>query len=176
MAASEIFSTAPGTYLMMLELDRRSSIAIGALGRRRFPAGAYFYAGSARGPGGLRARLAHHCRGPERPRWHIDYLRLRAPVVRVWTLSSDRRLECEWACRLARLARTTPAGPALLGRSDSDLAAPHDHTVARVGLRGGGPDCRCPTHLLYAAAGDAGLAGSIDERLSPAVSRGVRWA
>ena len=34
--------------------------------------GCYVYAGSARGPGGIRARVRRHLRPDKTPHWHID--------------------------------------------------------------------------------------------------------
>ncbi|HYA22015.1 MAG TPA: DUF123 domain-containing protein [Thermoproteota archaeon] len=39
-----------------------------------FHPGLYLYVGSARGPGGLRARVARHLRRDKVRKWHIDYL------------------------------------------------------------------------------------------------------
>jgi Uri superfamily endonuclease len=38
------------------------------------PAGRYLYCGSAKGPGGLKARLSRHMRRGKSVRWHIDRL------------------------------------------------------------------------------------------------------
>lgn len=58
--------------------------------------GWYLYVGSAFGPGGLRARLAHHAKKAAKPHWHIDYLRLRTQLAEVWWLADSRRLEEQW--------------------------------------------------------------------------------
>lgn len=42
--------------------------------------GHYLYCGSARGPGGLRARIARHMRRDKKPHWHIDQLTLTGVV------------------------------------------------------------------------------------------------
>ncbi len=57
----------PGTYALLLKLDRWERITVGKLGTFDFPAGYYLYVGSALGPGGLQARLAHHQRGSKSP-------------------------------------------------------------------------------------------------------------
>jgi hypothetical protein len=51
-----------GSYALFLSLLHQVHLAVGRLGAFDFPAGAYVYLGSANGPGGLRARLAHHAR------------------------------------------------------------------------------------------------------------------
>lgn len=115
-----------GTYLLGISLDEDVALAVGKLGRFAFPAGYYVYAGSARGPGGLSARLARHRRREKRLHWHIDYLLARARLVEVWTVVSDRRLECAWA-------------QAVMGMTGSRIVVP----------RFGASDCRCPAHLVY---------------------------
>ena len=71
----------PGTYALFLTLSVPAELTIGKLGAFAFPAGWYVYTGSARGPGGLQARLRHHLRPASRPHWHIDHLRTQAVVT-----------------------------------------------------------------------------------------------
>lgn len=117
----------PGTYALLLRLDRPQTIRVGALGQVEFPTGWYLYVGSARGPGGLEARLARHRRrSDKRFHWHIDYLRARASLVEAWTHVGSTRRECAWAQAAAAL----PAA-----------SLPVRHF--------GSSDCGCPTHLVY---------------------------
>ncbi len=51
------------------------------LGRVHIEKGYYIYVGSARGPGGVRARLRRHFSRDKKPWWHIDYL-LSLPTAR----------------------------------------------------------------------------------------------
>ena len=115
----------PGTYLLLLCLEEDREIIMGRLGTLLFPRGYYLYVGSARGPGGLRARLARHRQRGKHPRWHIDYLRGHAKLIEIWAVESDERLECLWAQHLAQLSQGRPI--------------PHF----------GGSDCRCPSHLFH---------------------------
>jgi Uri superfamily endonuclease len=120
--------TTAGSYVLVLCLDRYTTIAVGRLGTFSFPAGYYCYAGSARGPGGLPARLARHLRKRKNLHWHIDYLLERTSIVEIWHAQSPERLECVWARALLSL------------------------TGAQVSFRGfGSSDCSCLTHLLYVA-------------------------
>ena len=64
----------PGTYALILVSSSDRWIEIGKLGKFLIQPGYYVYAGSAFGPGGLKARIAHHMRISQRPHWHIDYL------------------------------------------------------------------------------------------------------
>jgi Uri superfamily endonuclease len=115
-----------GTYLLGMWLDENVRLAVGRLGRFAFPSGYYVYAGSARGPGGLSARLARHRRQEKRFHWHVDYLLARARLVEIWTTVSDQRLECAWV-------------QAMMGLTAAQVPIP----------RFGASDCRCPAHLVY---------------------------
>jgi len=65
----------PGAYAVQFTLVLSHTITIGSLGKVHLPQGEYIYLGSARGPGGLRARLARHLdQQPAKRHWHIDYL------------------------------------------------------------------------------------------------------
>lgn len=128
-----------GSYILLLQLTAPvADLAIGRLGRYDFAAGYYLYVGSAFGPGGLPARLAHHQRAHKpRPHWHIDYLRPHAQLVAIWAAPGPERLECRWCRALA-------AHPA--------LSAP---------VRGfGSRDTGCVAHLFFSAEPpDLGLLG-----------------
>jgi Uri superfamily endonuclease len=115
-----------GSYALGLALDSEANLAVGRLGAFVFPPGYYLYVGSARGPGGLPARLGRHRRREKRPHWHVDYLRLRARLVERWTVLSEERLECVWA-------------QALLAMPGACIVAP--------GF--GASDCGCSSHLIH---------------------------
>ncbi len=116
----------PGTYAILLQLGTPAHLSVGRLGRFEFPRGWYLYVGSARGAGGLRARVRHHWQSAARPHWHIDFLRQVArPVQVMWQIGAARR-ECEWAAAIG--------------------ARPEARLVA---FKFGASDCKCPTHLYY---------------------------
>ncbi|MCX8165032.1 MAG: GIY-YIG nuclease family protein [Acidilobaceae archaeon] len=62
-----------GVYALLFFLCD-SSPRVGSLGTLRFSSGLYLYIGSARGQGGVRARISRHLRKEKVLRWHIDYL------------------------------------------------------------------------------------------------------
>jgi Uri superfamily endonuclease len=64
-------------------------------------AGRYFYCGSAKGPGGLQARIARHMRHGKAIRWHIDNLTEAGHVLGAWTSVGGH--ECEFVAALAHL-------------------------------------------------------------------------
>lgn len=118
--------SAPGTYALLLHLERGRELTVGRRGRFRFPAGVYAYAGSARGPGGLAARVRRHLCAQKVRHWHVDTLRQWAPVKAVWFTEGDQRRECAWALALAEMPG------------------------ASIPARGfGASDCSCPTHLVH---------------------------
>ena len=88
--------------------------------------GYYVYLGSALGPGGLRARIAHHQKPSTRPHWHIDYLRAHTRLHFVWLSYGGIRHEHEWARALQKMK---------------------DATIPFRGF--GASDCSCPSHLYF---------------------------
>jgi Uri superfamily endonuclease len=109
-------------------------------------AGWYMYAGSALGPGGLRARLARHRRSAKRLHWHVDYLLSRALLVASWEVVWPERLECAW--HAAALGLPGAALPVVgFGASDCACAAhltflpsrPADATIRRALARASPP-------------------------------------
>lgn len=117
-----------GAYVVAFRLPSLRDIRIGRLGVFVFPAGWYLYVGSARGPGGLQARLARHRRRlgrSKRAHWHVDYFREAAVWAGVWAFIGEERLECAWAVALRDLPGAQIVVPGF-----------------------GASDCRCPAHLV----------------------------
>lgn len=112
----------------MLQAERARALRVGRLGRLRLRRGYYVYVGSALGPGGLRARLAHHARRAARPHWHIDHLRRGARPLEAWYACGLERREHEWARRMGGL-----------------------RGAAVPAHRFGASDCRCASHLVFFA-------------------------
>lgn len=112
-----------GAYLLLIHLANPVDVAIGKV-RGRLPAGWYAYAGSARGPGGLRARLRRHFRREKSLHWHVD--RLTIVGDRLAAMAVPGGSECALA---GRLGEAGLAAPALAGFGSSDCAT-------------------CPAHLL----------------------------
>ncbi|MBD3265246.1 DUF123 domain-containing protein [bacterium] len=117
-----------GTYALILHCSKTQTVRIGKKGDLALATGYYIYIGSAFGPGGVRARLAHHFHPANRPHWHIDYLRRVVAITEIWWVCSSIHHEHEWAAHLTRIR-------------DVQIPLP----------RFGASDCRCPSHLFYAA-------------------------
>jgi len=103
------------------------NVSIGKSGTFLFNAGYYFYFGSAKGSGGLEARLLRHLLIEKKKFWHIDYLRpYMFFVAAVFTLQTNQ--ECVWCQRT------------------------QENTAFNVPVKGfGASDClsSCKSHLLY---------------------------
>jgi Uri superfamily endonuclease len=109
----------PGTYTLLIDVAAATTLTVGRLGRRAFPAGRYTYTGSALGASTLTlaTRLRRHLACRTTRRWHVDYL-LDAPSARVAAVVfavDPRRLECRVAQALAASGRVVVAG---FGASD----------------------------------------------------------
>jgi Uri superfamily endonuclease len=92
----------PGTYVLIVRLDSPTTLAAGRLGPVSLAGGIYAYVGSARGPGGLSARVGRHLRKfGKMPHWHIDALLAHAAVIEIWLIEASDRLECAWAHAIA---------------------------------------------------------------------------
>ncbi len=120
--------SAPGVYALVLLLE--GPLRVEVMGRAwLLEPGCYVYVGSARGPGGLRARVSRHLRRGKRLRWHVD--------------------------RLTEAARVEYVVYALAGR-ECDLVPPLEGLGFRHPIPGfGASDCRqgCSSHLLSCPCG-----------------------
>jgi Uri superfamily endonuclease len=116
----------PGTDAFVLACRFDQPVEIGKLGRLHARPGFYVYVGSAFGPGGLRARIAHHLKISAKPRWHLDYLRPLVNPSEIWLTYDSRQREHQWAGVLAGI---------------SGAAVPF--------LGFGASDCRCESHLYF---------------------------
>jgi Uri superfamily endonuclease len=134
-----------GTYVLILHLPRLTTVDVGRLGCFHFPDGWYAYVGSARGPGGLAARISRHRRSSKPRHWHVDYLRVHAQPIAAWYAVGNQKRECAWAEALSRLPGASVPAP-----------------------RFGASDCRCPAHLVYFDAPPdlAVFACAVDESVS----------
>ena len=119
--------SSPGNYVIAAVLYDEKSLESKAFGLCRLPAGAYFYCGSAHGPGGLKARIERHLRKGTKKFWHFDHLKELVDIKQVWWQQDALNKEC----RLAQF-----------------IAAQEGVSIPVPGF--GASDCRngCPAHLL----------------------------
>ena len=107
-----------GSYLLLLRLEKNTSIEVGRLGRFLFQRGYYLYVGSAMR--NLTARIDRHSRQRKKLHWHIDYLRQAADRVIALPIRSSERQECEIA---QAFSDVFPHGPNRFGSSDCNCTA-----------------------------------------------------
>jgi Uri superfamily endonuclease len=63
----------PGACAMAIELTDKAAVMLSGRLPIALPAGRYVYCGSAKGLGGLKARLSRHMRRGKSVRWHVDH-------------------------------------------------------------------------------------------------------
>jgi Uri superfamily endonuclease len=115
-----------GTYALVLRVNQQERIEIGRLGLVSMPAGYYVYVGSAFGPGGLQARIAHHLRLAKKSHWHIDFLRKIGQIDDIWYTYDALKREHQWASTIGNLKGAEVPVPGF-----------------------GASDCNCQAHLFY---------------------------
>jgi Uri superfamily endonuclease len=110
-----------GAYVLLIAITDPFEVTWPSKRGTIIEAGRYLYCGSAKGPGGIRARLSRHMRRGKSIRWHVDRLTEVGTVAGAWVFPDGD--EC-----------------ALVG-SLSHLPVPVDGF--------GSTDCtRCRSHLL----------------------------
>ncbi len=67
-----------GAYVMLLQLSPSIQISTAKTGTFVLNPGFYTYCGSAKGPGGLQARIKRHFSQEKKLHWHIDHLTVKA--------------------------------------------------------------------------------------------------
>ncbi len=117
-----------GAYLLAIELDIPVQTDLTRLGSPRLASGSYIYAGSAKGPGGLMARVSRHFRRDKTLRWHIDHLTTEADTVAALLIADGD--ECDLVQRLLASGRFETAIPSF-GSSDCDTCEGHLLTPLR---------------------------------------------
>lgn len=139
-----------GAYALVIELGRPHRLAIATLAPATLAAGLYLYLGSARGPGGIRARVGRHLRVEKPKHWHVDHLTARGRVTRV--IAAPGGSECALASR-AREFRSVAVPVAGFGSSD----------------------CRtCPAHLLRLPDEPGAVLGALERLAANPINRRIR--
>jgi len=112
----------PGAYALVVDLAAAVTVALPGRAVMVLPAGRYVYCGSARGPGGIRARVGRHMRRGKAVRWHIDRLTEAGTVPGVWVFPGGD--ECALVAALAGWPVPLP------GFGSSDCPACPSHLLA----------------------------------------------
>lgn len=139
--------SAPGVYALVLLLEEPARVKV--RGREwGLEPGCYVYVGSARGPGGLRARVGRHAARAKRVRWHVDQLTAGAARVAAVVYAEALVRECVLVPHLEALGLSHPVPG--FGSSDCGSGCASHLLRCRGGLR----EC---LELVKAAFGAAGL-------------------
>ena len=119
-----------GAYLLLISLPRPVRLSFQSIKPRVLLSGEYIYAGSAWGPGGIRARVKRHMKRGKRRHWHVDDLTEAANAILPFAVPGG------YECDLVR-----------------SLLAQDQFSVSVRGF--GSSDCnRCDSHLLVAAGSE----------------------
>src|SRR6516225_6486489 len=94
--------TLPGAYVLIVELAESIQITLPRKPKTTLQAGRYLYCGSAKGSGGIRARLSRHMRPGKVIHWHVDLLTGAGRVAGAWIFPGCD--ECELVRALSHLS------------------------------------------------------------------------
>lgn len=108
-----------GAYVLVIELMGDVAVRLPGRPEATLLAGRYLYCGSARGPGGIAARVARHMRRDKTVRWHVDRLTTAGRVLGSWVFPEGD--ECALAARLSALPVPIPG----FGSSDCHACVSH---------------------------------------------------
>lgn len=111
-----------GAYLLLLHLDSLEALRLPRNVSANAQAGWFVYAGSARGPGGVRQRLSRHFRPDKKIHWHVDHLT--AAADESLALAVPEGGECTLAARLIETGDFVPVIPGF-GSSDCRSCTSH---------------------------------------------------
>ena len=133
-ATADRIPALPGAYLLLVELRAVTFVKLPDRPNVTLVPGRYIYAGSAYGPGGLKARVSRHMRRAKTRRWHIDQLTEPGSVVGAWAF--PRGIECD----LVDMNSALPLP--IVGFSSTDCKRCRSHLL--------GPICAdaAPVHTL----------------------------
>ena len=104
---------------MTIELTDKAAVRLSGRSLITLPAGRYLYCGSAKGPGGLKARLSRHIRRGKSVRWHVDQLTEQGLVIGDWVFPGGDE------CRLVQMCSHLPVPIAGFDSGDCAICRSH---------------------------------------------------
>jgi Uri superfamily endonuclease len=115
-------SVAKGIYVLIISVNKKIDVNVGALGVVNFEKGLYAYVGSAQKS--LEKRIERHLKRTKQKFWHIDYLLNddNAEVLEVFYKNAGKSEECKVANKMS------------------------ERCVPTKGF--GSSDCKCQSHLF----------------------------
>ncbi|MEM8687433.1 MAG: GIY-YIG nuclease family protein [Pseudomonadota bacterium] len=111
-----------GAYVLAIDLRRPAPLGISKFAACTIAPALYVYLGSARGPGGIGARLKRHFRKDKALHWHIDHLTAQADRVEALAVSDGN--ECELQAALLECPELE-LGPQGFGSTDCRRCQSH---------------------------------------------------
>ncbi len=128
----------PGAYALIIGVLRPMAVPLPGKGSVVLSEGHYLYAGSAKGPGGIRARTRRHLKGAKPIHWHVDRLTNACGVTAILAFPGGH--ECGLLDRVSDWPGTAFPAPGF-----------------------GSTDCRsCPSHL--AKLGETFVANDLEPK------------
>ncbi len=91
-----------GSYILILKLEKDTTIEVGELGSVCFKKGYYTYVGSGRKF--LSKRVERHKKVRKKMFWHIDYLRKHCEYVTSFTIRTSKDIECMLSKELKKIS------------------------------------------------------------------------
>jgi Uri superfamily endonuclease len=124
LQADEIDNLLPdkGAYLLIIDLTKTFDLEITTLPATLMQTGFYIYSGSARGPGGIKARLKRHFARDKRRHWHIDHLTLASTKIGALAIADGDECNLVGQLRKSRHFSTPVSG---FGASDCRTCQSH---------------------------------------------------
>ncbi|MCK9152016.1 GIY-YIG nuclease family protein [Methanobacterium alcaliphilum] len=112
-----------GTYCLIIELNNRTNLKVGCIGKLDLKKGFYIYVGSALNS--LESRVKRHLSSKKKVHWHIDYFLTHndTQIREVLFSIGDEKIECNLASNILEKGK----GIVNFGCSD----------------------CKCSSHLIY---------------------------
>ena len=109
----------PGAYVLLIQLFDIVPIKLVRQPEVTLHPGHYLYCGSARGPGGIKARVGRHMQKDKNIRWHVDRLTAKGAVLGAWVFPGGD--ECDLVAMLAGMPVPIPG----FGSSDCEICSSH---------------------------------------------------
>lgn len=116
-----------GAYVLVLRLDKAIHIEFSRVTFDQLVPGSYIYVGSARGSGGIRARIKRHFRYDKKAHWHIDWLTMHAVEMAALAVADGH--ECELVDTLLNSHRFEVAVP---GFGSTDCSRCESHLLTKI--------------------------------------------
>jgi Uri superfamily endonuclease len=158
----------PGAYLLLIELTKVTDVKLRKMPSASVAPGRYVYAGSAYGPGGLKARISRHMRRTKVQRWHIDQL-TETGVRGVWIFPGCNE------CDLVDINSSLPVP--IIGFGSTDRKRCHSHLLgpicySSIDPHNIGQGCPPDRGFRYALRGRDLVRRKDDDNATPSQHRG----